>query len=713
VRRLDSIDERLYGRATLPMFADDPVTGFSCIVNVSDLDPESDISNDTLALAEGMKGLREWVKKSSPELGDSISLDGSPGFSFRADTNGRMLRGRIYRRGTRIYTITVGGPATGAVAGGVDESLNSFRFLDLPPSQWRTVRLDTLGFSISVPTSPRITAPYYNEQGYQGREQVKAIDRGSGEYYMVERITFSEYYRADDSSALLRMRGYGENGREDSILSRKEIEVDGMKGEEIEFDRASSGWVSRVRLLLQGRHLYRLSAMLPMSSGTPENADRFFGSLRLVPDSAWSPFSSKIVRLLSDLESKDSARRFASHEALYWHLPARSDLPAIYRAIERPYDDDLDSTGSTRAGVIGMLARQNDSTTPTFLRGAYPLLPQDARRSTIRTLAEINTPGSLDLLADLLPKEPQLFPSDVDELNLFTPQLQEPASIGLLYPRILELMRREQYQRTLVRLTAKGLDSGIVDPALLVPYDSIFTAVAMRASERKRMEESDESYRNDEFLRIAIRSLESLPPGRESDSLLRVVMNDTANGNDLVIPAVAALLRHRRDVSPSLLKGIASSPSGRVALYRELQRIGNLDRFPAAYRSQRQIAEGLFEESLVDNGWGYQVRVPGKQEISLLAEREIEYEGRRGRVYLFRFCNKMDDAEFCVYGITGMQPLDRSQILLSSELSSGSPLETADVTVPASTDTGKLFDTLLERARNRNGAGGRARVVDR
>ena len=107
------------------------------------------------------------------------------------------------------------------------------------------------------------------------------------------------------------------------------------------------------------------------------------------------------------------------------------------------------------------------------------------------------------------------------------------------------------------------------------------------------------------------------------------------------------MIRNDKKVPDSLFINFAKSDDYRSEFFADLQKIKKLDKFPAAYNNQLDIARSL----MLNDSYGYSKL----DSVTFIGKLPVTYEKKNGWVYFFKY-KKMRDDNFWEYGSVGMQP---------------------------------------------------------
>ena len=592
---------------------------------------------------------------------DTIVVFGFPGRDLEVGTEPRLgYRIRLCVRGARLYTMVVTGSKRLLHGDLPDEFLRSFTLESHDPVTWQKFISEEEGFGAEVPNIP-ITSlnTLYNPANTVVR-YYSARDRNSGQAYKMQASHYSKYYQSASPDAFFSKLAEHWTNENEVVVRDSMIMMDGFRGSDILVLDTASGVTSRVRTLLRGDLLYQISSIVPATEVDSNNVEHFFESFHLLERPVSGDlFSSKIDRLFDALESDEEDERSHALREL-WNFPfTEADLPRIYKGIEHRWPDDGD-TASMRPDIslLRSLGKLKSESSLTFLRDLYGRTDPEKteqRLAILTVLTEIGTVGSRETLLDLLLQSKERH--EECDYNLY--QLADSIqTIGHLFPRILELADIPNYRPSLFWLSGVLIESGVVAREVIGTNHIVeLCRDAIRSYQKpvKVSEFSKDTAENEPFEAIAaIQLLGLLSDDEES---MRVIASTLDGTNPaIVLPAAILLLKHNQPVPSALLERIAADSLSCLYLYRQLSDMKRLDLFPEAYRTQRHFAECLLLEWLSND----EDAIP--DEIRYIAQKDVEVDGVRGRVFLFKF--RYEDGTWYV-GLAGPQPVDRREVSAS------------------------------------------------
>jgi len=221
------------------------------------------------------------------------------------------------------------------------------------------------------------------------------------------------------------------------------------------------------------------------------------------------------------------------------------------------------------------------------------------------------------------------------------------------------------------------VDSNLVKAA---DYESYFTKIYFDAKvELKKLQIKDEKILEKELLKEEDdNKLNYANYGRynksdlEGYSVLLIPFYDTTKSvqlyferllqsrePDVRLTAAVLMLRNNIPVADSILINLAAEDKYSSKLYVKLEKIKRLDKFPAKYKNQLEIARSFL---LADKSYDK------VDSVAFIKKQPAAYLDKKGVVYFFKYrVNKEDDWKI---GISGLQADDEKNILTDDKLTS-------------------------------------------
>lgn len=594
-----------------------------------------------------------------------ISLKGMAGKEGVVKGEEVSYRMRFYMRGARLYVLAVAGDERLIGGDDADRFFGSFRTKPVVPHEWRKITLKEDGVEIELPGRP---IDGEEEARYMPSATIRNVasrDPNSGRIYSLQVIRYSPYYHTGPVEEYWKRIvsdwvGPTQMGTDSAIV------VNGFTGRDITAVDTIIHVVTRVRSIIAGRRLIEIWGVGGVENEGAEAMDRFIGSLRMIDTTVDGDIRAPHARqILDDIASEESGTRAKARLEIPEYPWERQDIPLLYAAIQRDYPwdensgrDGSDLATSTPELLIRGLRRAWDSTTVSFLRQSYTRFAGDVRLkgTIVDVLAAIGTVESVSAMLELLRSESDPLPGfSIYSLSDSLPR------IASLLPEIVRLAEVRKYRLSILQLIENGLDSGYITADL---FRQTGLAAICRSSidERVNPPEWAEDEKGGLTLReqwagVAIRILGWLEKSDENIRSIKELLPDS--NSVLAMSATVALIRMTGSAPGEYVNRFAADSSLVIWFYTELQSTAPR-LFPAFWKRQAHFAMGgLIRWIIRDYG-------EEPSEVRYVAQREIDVDGGRGRVFLFKF--RLSDREWYM-GIGGPQPINPTDVSIDDSFS--------------------------------------------
>jgi hypothetical protein len=152
------------------------------------------------------------------------------------------------------------------------------------------------------------------------------------------------------------------------------------------------------------------------------------------------------------------------------------------------------------------------------------------------------------------------------------------------------------------------------------------------------------------------------------------------------------MLRNKKPVPDSLFAFFAKPVDYRSTLYEDLQELKMLDKFPAAYKNQLDMAR-----SMLQTGNYYSSSKPDS--VVYLDKLPVTYKGKTGWVYFFKY-KKMRDDNYWQIASVGMQPQKLDSIDVDNDDFTEGENRRLENNQPVSEQLQKMLKELLNSKRS-------------
>ncbi|WP_153796332.1 TraB/GumN family protein [Foetidibacter luteolus] len=265
-----------------------------------------------------------------------------------------------------------------------------------------------------------------------------------------------------------------------------------------------------------------------------------------------------------------------------------------------------------------------------------------------------------------------------------------------IIPGLLDLTILDDYKSDVVQLLEYGVDSGYVKGTAYEAYFNRFLLEAKQQLKKELAQQTEEemnrlkkeedadatvpvdyvsdiSYNNrsgggSELSSYAILLMPFWDKSLEVPAFFEKLLN--LKDKQLTTEIALLMIRNKKPVSDSVFNSIASSDNNRVRLYRILKQAGQLNKMPAAFATQAEIARAQLKSAM---------RYNSKDTLVYIDRIKTTGAKYNGWAYFFRYKDK-DDTEWKI-AMSGLQPLDTAEIATDDdEISEKKGLASSDFT---------------------------------
>lgn len=515
-----------------------------------------------------------------PKVREDIKFEGAPGKHFIVEFPDGVAEGKILLRTNRAYFVVAFFPR--ARETDRKKFLDSFHFL--PYQKMGSVAYQSKDhfFKINFPALPKVSIEQ-NEDGsplyaYYG------MDSQSGNNYSVVVDKYSPYLQFSSDSAVLADRANGYILAADSIISIKDVIVDGRPAKDIIINQGTNNFKMRVRVFTNGYYSYTIFTFLPFDEIRAPHVNAFFDSFRFTAKVPGNLLSDKSELMLRDIESNDTtilknvlpfieAQDFKPEQA-----------PRIQELLTKTFDDDSDTLRSRKILLLESLSELRSESSVEFIRKLFPALEGNAELefNALNVLAKLNTNEANQLLLRLLPTHTPVKGNIWKYSQMLSYTRIDSAEAKNFFLEVLPMIGQSPYKTPLYSymlglLRDKRIQYGEVmsyKPMILSDFKSQFEIFT-----------KDSIY---QYLDDLTSIVGYDKPGKSEMEILKKL---SSNENEyLAIRANASLLRQQQKGNDKRINALAQNRYFRKDLYSEFKDF-NLEKFfPKAYLNQDSIA---------------------------------------------------------------------------------------------------------------------------
>ncbi|MEO5563333.1 MAG: TraB/GumN family protein [Chitinophagaceae bacterium] len=650
----------------------DPLTGSYYVVQVRDILPGFHMTGDSSYFSFFRESFGSVIKSSIRN--ELTTFESFPAFICEGEeNNGVILKTILVNRGNRCYNIMVEGFNKPTSLADMDNFINSFHLSEYEESSWKKQSAEQGNFHSVVPSAFELKTKVDEDEESKEDDEIHYVSFNTSDCisYEVIKSKLSPYYSAANEKTFFEKLGESSKDEYDSIISKRIVTNGHLTGYEWVISMPDNHNLKKVRHLLNGDTLYTLIGYIPLQYFNKKSHQQFFDEFRITKEDL-NPtiYKSKVRKLLTDLQSSDSATHVAAFTAFRTVTFSPADKELLQDALLKEYMDDAESYHNSRDKIIDTLSSLMDSGTVAFVQTNFPLLT--GRKELLKLpmldlLSRYKTKYSYAVLKELLV---QHTPKEKGEYNLSYHLDDSLELTATLFPEILKLSNNNLFAPRVMSLTPELLDSNLISKEMLQPYERQFIYIADTTYERlSEKEELGSTYDYKRMLHLM---------QQFNDTGSNRVLKKYLGLSDIYLKKIAAmaLLKNKQAVDPKQIEKIAADKGYRVEFYEELSELNRTDIFPAAYRTQQSMAESdIFYMSNDDD--------TEPEEIKFIEARTALYKGKSSRFYLFKvkYSYKDDDGnnkDEVYLGVGGPYSTDFKNLKTDSEATTVLFAETYD-----------------------------------
>ena len=226
-----------------------------------------------------------------------------------------------------------------------------------------------------------------------------------------------------------------------------------------------------------------------------------------------------------------------------------------------------------------------------------------------------------------------------------------------ILPELLPLMTLDDYKMPLMRLLRRMVDSNLVKAKDYEIYYSKFLIEAKQSLKKQAIEEKKSAIEKAEESKIEAKPANLyrrndvdqgneelilyatlLLPFRETNPVVNDVLKQMINSNDkrLKYNTLYLFLRHKVPVPDTMLPYFAKLDEYRYELFSDMRTLKMLDKFPAAFKSQQDLAKSkLFSSTSYYND--------KPDSLIFIDSLPATVKNKKGFVFFYKYKSKKDD----------------------------------------------------------------------
>jgi uncharacterized protein YbaP (TraB family) len=519
---------------------------------------------------------------------------------------------------------------------GTAKVFNSIGFIRKQSTEWSVNHHPDKGFSTWSPGSMRINISENNTHFF-------SYDTTTSTTYFVSPDTLSKYTWTTSIDSFWNEKV--EQAKGAAILKKSTRVRNGeVSGQEAVFKLEESGdTYCRMRWLLNGNIIYRLTACGSNELLSETNTDKFFTEFRLSDPKKDQSFilQPKTSMILKDLLSKDSVERAEARGQLSSARFSEKDLEqlqeALFKTYEDPYGEGMSQTVNYE--IAQNIADIGNASSIGFLKESYrSFIDKDetAKKIVLVTLSKMHTAESYSTIGELIKQS-----APKEELGYrFGAGLSDSLALtAQLYPALQTLVSDTAQARLLAYISNELIDSNYLSRDAVLKYEKDFVRAAELVLPKIKTE--DDVYQFSYIYQL----VELL--GRLNTNASNKTLRNWLSVKEIYLRKQIAvnLIRNKQTVSPAILSGIAADKYNRIEFYNELKEIKMTRLYPKEFLIQSRFAESeMYTSASEDDS-------PAKLEF--LSKKTGVFKGKTYSFYLYKVTYNSEDEVAAYLGIAG------------------------------------------------------------
>ncbi|HEY9196576.1 MAG TPA: TraB/GumN family protein, partial [Mucilaginibacter sp.] len=255
---------------------------------------------------------------------------------------------QIFARGNRVYILMKQRASGDETSINNDDFFSSFKFTPYQKATLIPLKIDNGSHTCMVFEHNQTTVDSVkrHQSFYDMVSSTFSKNMASGGSYVMEHTVISKYYRAENIDSLYSFLSRKLISYTDSLIRTDTVVANGIKGRQVISQNKYTHNKNRVAFFIDNADIFYFSGHVADEELFDETNNAFYTSLK--KDRQTPTFdltSSKSKLILNDLTSTDTTTYKAALGALSYYEFENSDLPDIYKTLERTYADDTTATG--------------------------------------------------------------------------------------------------------------------------------------------------------------------------------------------------------------------------------------------------------------------------------------------------------------------------------------------------------------------------------
>ncbi|HTF82237.1 MAG TPA: hypothetical protein VL947_10940, partial [Cytophagales bacterium] len=404
----------------------------------------------------------------------------------------------------------------------------------------------------------------------------------------------------------------------------------------------------RIRYVVGPQKLYEITAYAGGATLRSAHTTAVFNSFKPVDKKASGAVKNPKAQFYKDLVSKDSSTAAEAFAALDYIKFQEKDFPELQKLFEYEYPlDSIHYYRSTKELIWANIFKQDFTASAAFAEKFYKAQAQKPNNqlSLLNGLTVGRDVSHIHLYKKLvLEGTPKLDSLPLRDIRFF----YNPEYTIQMFPEAFSLLDNAVWADFALYLIANAASDSTLAKAQLQPYaDKIINLVDRNVLGGQSLSKSNWNYTQEDVLHLVA----YLGHSRSVELLRKFMAKEEIYAKYL---AAKQLLTLGQQLNPANVQYIAHDISYRTWLYKLLKTHKQVQLFPQKYANQKsmaiaQVFNYISEDQDVDTA-----------SITIIKEKTITHEGKKGRVYLLKF--KLTESDIWYVALSALHPLDKKAI---------------------------------------------------
>lgn len=485
-------------------------------------------------------------------------------------------------------------------------------------------------------------------------------DKDNNESIQVEIFKNSRYYKMESEKDFKRLaKLYASDFGDYTITKEKEQKLpDGTLQLDFYISDTNSVKTARYKILLKNQTKFVVSANVDPVLGESKFVTTFFDSFKPIDSlTGKDVFSSKADLLFKDIYSTDTNLVNAAISGIYDLMPEVRHIPEFTK-LAKNLPAQARNPVNFKSMMYRKLGKTGDKSVIPFLKAEYALAGDtaDYQFAILRGLALMKTAEGIQAYKELVLTETPFGGQMNTDYMLFGALRDSMKLSAALYPDLFQLLSIDEYESGVYELLADMVDSNAISPSAYKDKLPIILNEAKINLKRVLANVEEKSYYDDDYSEgsdLAIFNRLLLPYYDQPNVKAHFDKIFTTDNKALKLSTLTYMISKGKKADTAVINNLAADDEHRIDLYEALLDIKKPELFPTQWKTADHFAKGLLMSS-------YTYSVADKDSVELLETRKMEWKGKKGTIYIYKY--KADDYDSDGYeiAIIGLLPLDNT-----------------------------------------------------